>query len=107
MSVTTAVVSIAMKTQAIMTHQIKAVILTTAQKAPFLKIMKNYGKNSRPGSDGNRWTKLGEGKRVEYHRFQNDGNGNWHWNGSTNGRTSNGMPRNISSNNIPKDVKAW
>ncbi|WP_284208689.1 RHS repeat-associated core domain-containing protein, partial [Chitiniphilus shinanonensis] len=64
-------------------------------------------KNSKRGSDGNRWTKIGSGKKAEYHRFQNDGNGNWHWNGSTNGRTASGVSRNINPNNIPKDVKAW
>ena len=50
-------------------------------------------KNSRLASDGNRWTKVGEGKNAVYHRFQSDGNGNWHWNGSTNGVTQNGIPR--------------
>ncbi|WP_375591992.1 hypothetical protein [Chitiniphilus eburneus] len=92
-----------MKTLAIMICQIKGKILTIALKALFLKTMKN----SKAGSDGNRWTKVGDGKKAEYHRFQNDGNGNWHWNGSTNGRTANGSPRNIRPDNIPKDVKAW
>ncbi|WP_217695054.1 RHS repeat domain-containing protein, partial [Aquipseudomonas alcaligenes] len=63
--------------------------------------------NSHPASDGNRWTKVGSGKNAEYHRFQNDGNGNWHWNGSTNGQTANGSPRPIPPNQVPNDVKKW
>ena len=41
-----------------------------------------------------RWTKEGD-KNPTYHRFQNDSNGNWHWNGSTDGRTAGGQPRKI------------
>jgi RHS repeat-associated protein len=64
-------------------------------------------KNSHPASDGNRWTKVGDGKNAEYHRFQNDGNGNWHWNGSTNGQTASGSPRPIPQHQVPNDVKKW
>lgn len=56
------------------------------------------------GSDGNRWTKVGRGNGAEYHRFQNDGNGNWHWNGSTNGRLINGEPRIIPLSQVPSDI---
>jgi len=64
-------------------------------------------KASRRASDGNRWTKVGNGKNAVYHRFQNDGNGKWHWNGSTNGVTRSGQPRTIKMNNIPRDVQRW
>ncbi len=33
---------------------------------------------SVPGPKNTRWTKVSDGKKAEYHRFQNDGNGNWH-----------------------------
>jgi RHS repeat-associated protein len=33
-----------------------------------------------------KWRKEGTGNKATYHRFQDDGNGNWHWNGSTNGK---------------------
>lgn len=56
--------------------------------------------------DGNRWTKIGSEKKAEYHRFQSDGNGNWHWNGSTVGKTKSGESRAISPNNIPKEIKS-
>jgi RHS repeat-associated protein len=64
-------------------------------------------RNSQAGPDGNRWTKVGSGKKAEYHRFQNDGNDNWHWNGSTNGTTANGTPRPININNVPNEVRKW
>ena len=57
------------------------------------------------GSDGNRWTKVGEGRNAEYHRFQDDGNGNWHWNGSTDGKTASGAPREIRFEDVPSDVR--
>ncbi|MGV9004116.1 RHS repeat-associated core domain-containing protein [Flavobacterium sp.] len=52
-----------------------------------------------------RWTKEGEGKKAVYHRFQSDGNGNWHWNGSTNGKTKNGEKREIPINQVPNEIK--
>ncbi|QQQ01283.1 RHS repeat-associated core domain-containing protein [Lysobacter enzymogenes] len=64
-------------------------------------------RQSRAGPDGNRWTKVGNGKNAEYHRFQNDGNGNWHWNGSTSGKTANGAPRAIRINDVPSSVQRW
>ncbi len=64
-------------------------------------------KASKRAGDGNRWTKVGKGRKAEYHRFQNDGNGNWHWNGSTNGVTRSGQPRAIKMNNVPKEVQRW
>lgn len=57
------------------------------------------------GEDGNRWAKIGQGKNSEYHRFSNDGNGNWHWTGSTNGVTRSGTPRRLSTNIIPRNVR--
>ncbi len=57
------------------------------------------------GGDGNRWTKVGSGRKAVYHRFQDDGNGNWHWNGATNGVTKSGKPRGISINNVPNSIK--
>lgn len=66
-------------------------------------------RNSRRSSEkpDQRWTKEGSGKNANYHRFQNDGNNNWHWNGSSNGQTANGTPRNIPENDIPRYVKRW
>jgi hypothetical protein len=56
-------------------------------------------------ADGTRWAKIGDGKKAEYHRFQNDGNGNWHWNGSTSGVTKGGQSRPIRPNDVPSDIK--
>ncbi|WP_299118108.1 RHS repeat domain-containing protein, partial [uncultured Winogradskyella sp.] len=58
-----------------------------------------------PKSDNTRWTKEGSGKKAVYHRFQSDGNGNWHWNGSTNGRTKSGNAREIRINHVPNEIK--
>ena len=60
---------------------------------------------SRLGADGNRWTKVGRGRKAVYHRFQNDGNGNWHWNGSTNGVTKNGSLRAVKLDDVPIGVR--
>ncbi|ODC03037.1 hypothetical protein BFW38_05225 [Terasakiispira papahanaumokuakeensis] len=60
---------------------------------------------SKLAGDGNRWTKVGTGKKAVYHRFQNDGNGNWHWNGSTAGKTSTGKPRQIELRHVPKGIQ--
>ncbi|QDH80582.1 hypothetical protein FKX85_16655 [Echinicola soli] len=57
------------------------------------------------GGDGNRYTKIGMGKKAIYHRFQNDGNNNWHWNGSTNGKTKYGKSYPIRINTIPNRIK--
>lgn len=62
-------------------------------------------KQSVEASDGNRWAKEGKGKKTVYHRFQNDGNGNWHWNGSTAGQTKSGKERSIKINNVPNEIK--
>ncbi|KEQ11795.1 hypothetical protein, partial [Endozoicomonas numazuensis] len=64
-------------------------------------------KKSTLAKDGNRWTKIGNGKKAVYHRFQNDGNGNWHWNGSTDGKTASGETREISISNVPTEVQRW
>ena len=59
--------------------------------------------NSIVASDGNRWAvEVINGKKV-YHRFQNDGNGNFHWNGSTNGKTASGVDRSDVSK-IPPEI---
>lgn len=60
---------------------------------------------SQRGLDGNRWTKIGEGKNAEYHRFLNDGNGNYHWNGSTNGMTKSGNPNRIKLQDVPENIR--
>ena len=47
-----------------------------------------------PCDPSKRWTKVGDGKKTEWHRFSSDGNGNYHWSGSTNGKTKdNKSPR--------------
>ncbi|WP_227552108.1 hypothetical protein [Acinetobacter baumannii] len=59
--------------------------------------------NSIVASDGNRWAvEVINGKKV-YHRFQNDGNGNFHWNGSTNGITASGVDRS-DVGKIPPEI---
>ncbi|MAK29894.1 hemagglutinin repeat-containing protein [Acinetobacter sp.] len=64
---------------------------------------KNLWDNSIVASDGNRWAvEVINGKKV-YHRFQNDGNGNFHWNGSTNGKTASGVDRSDVSK-IPPEI---
>ncbi len=63
-----------------------------------------YGK-SVLGKDGNKWAVEGTGKKKVYHRFQNDGNGNWHWNGSTNSKRKDGTDNAINMNNVPIDIK--
>jgi Pretoxin HINT domain len=55
--------------------------------------------------NGVRWTKVGTGNKAVYHRFANDGQGNWHWNGSTDGVTNAGNSNVISPNNVPVAVK--
>lgn len=57
------------------------------------------------GPDGNRWTKVGAGKKSVYHRFQDDGNGKWHWNGSSNAMLKNNKPNPIKEQNIPIEIK--
>jgi hypothetical protein len=57
-----------------------------------------------PKKGDTRWTKEGD-KNPTYHRFQDDGNGNWHWNGSTKGKTKNNKDRKISINDIPVEIK--
>ncbi|MGX3067151.1 polymorphic toxin-type HINT domain-containing protein, partial [Ursidibacter arcticus] len=53
----------------------------------------------------NRWAvEIKNGKTI-YHRFQDDGNGNFHWNGSTNGKTSKGETRAIKITDVPTELK--
>ncbi|MFE5030159.1 polymorphic toxin-type HINT domain-containing protein [Streptomyces sp. NPDC056656] len=55
--------------------------------------------------DGTRWTKVGSGKSAEYYRYFDDGNGKWHWSGSTNGVTKSGTSVPIPMSRVPIQVK--
>ncbi len=66
-----------------------------------------WDKSAFVASNGNRCAKEGSGNKAVYHRFQNDRNGNWHWNGSTNGQTAGGVDRAIGINQVPIEVKRW
>ncbi|MET7528811.1 polymorphic toxin-type HINT domain-containing protein [Streptomyces goshikiensis] len=55
--------------------------------------------------DGTRWTKVGSGKSAEYYRYFDDGNGKWHWSGSTSGVTKSGTPVPIPMSRVPIQVK--
>jgi RHS repeat-associated protein len=55
--------------------------------------------------NGTKWAKEGTGKKAIYHRFSSDGNGNWHWSGSTAGVTSAGAPNVIQTQNVPISVR--
>jgi hypothetical protein len=57
-----------------------------------------------PKNSNIRWTKEGQGKKATYHRFQSDGNGTWHWNGSSNGETKAGESRQIPNNQVPNEI---
>lgn len=52
----------------------------------------------------NRWAIENKDGTTIYHRFQNDGNGNYHWNGSTKWQTSSGSERNIKISDVPSDL---
>ena len=52
----------------------------------------------------NRWAIENKDGTTIYHRFQDDGNGNYHWNGSTKGQTSSGSERNIKISDVPSDL---
>lgn len=53
----------------------------------------------------NRWAiEIKNGKTI-YHRFQNDGNGNFHWNDSTSGKTLKGETRAIKITDVPTELK--
>jgi len=61
---------------------------------------KELWEQSRPdlkSPDDKRWTFDGE----KWHRFVNDNNGNWHWNGSSSGQTASGQPRSIPQSKLP------
>ncbi|WP_228141041.1 hypothetical protein [Moraxella nonliquefaciens] len=55
--------------------------------------------------DGNRWAVERKNNQTIYHRFQNDGNGNFHWNGLTNGVTQSGQSRAIDINHVPSSIR--
>ncbi|WP_327037485.1 hypothetical protein U0021_09100 [Moraxella canis] len=65
----------------------------------------NLWERSIMTSDGNRWARENQNGRIVYHRFQNDGNGNFHWNGSTDGVTNSGKDRRISINHVPNSIR--
>lgn len=60
---------------------------------------------SDPSNVNTRWTKVGEGKKATYHRFQSSNDGTWHWNGSTNGVTQTGESRAIPMSKVPAQIK--
>jgi RHS repeat-associated protein len=55
--------------------------------------------------DGTRWTKIGTGKNAEYYRYFDDGNGNWHWSGSTSGVTKSGTSVPIPMSRVPVEIR--
>lgn len=55
--------------------------------------------------DGTRWTKAGTGRSAAYYRYFDDGNGNWHWSGSTNGVNSRGVQVSIPLDQVPISVR--
>lgn len=61
-----------------------------------------------PDDPKTRWTKIGEGKKSVWHRFQSsaaDGSGAFHWNGSTDGVDIKGKPRAIDIKNVPRSAR--
>jgi filamentous hemagglutinin len=66
-------------------------------------------RNSQPiiAPDGKltRWTKEGTGKNAVYHRFEEHLNGEFHWTGSTDGKTKSGKERKIEDHNVPSCIK--
>ena len=61
-----------------------------------------------PDDPKTRWTKVGEGKKSVWHRFQSsaaDGSGAFHWNGSTDGVDIKGRPRAIDTKNVPRSAR--
>ncbi|WP_227681246.1 polymorphic toxin-type HINT domain-containing protein [Psychrobacter alimentarius] len=53
----------------------------------------------------NRWAIERKNGKTTYHRFQDDGNGNFHWNGSTSGQTTSGASRAIKIKDIPTEIQ--
>ncbi|MEU1585734.1 RHS repeat-associated core domain-containing protein [Micromonospora sp. NPDC005710] len=54
---------------------------------------------------GVRWTRIGSGKKAVYYRYSNDGHGNWHFSGSSNGRDNRGNPAEIPAEHIPIQIR--
>jgi hypothetical protein len=52
-----------------------------------------------------RWTKVGTGRDAVYYRYFDDGNGNWHWSGSTNGVNNRGEQVSIPLDLVPISVR--
>ncbi len=55
--------------------------------------------------NGVRWTKIGTGKKAVYYRYSDNGHGQWHWSGSSNGRDNRGNPVEIPMEHIPIQVR--
>ncbi|WP_286178678.1 RHS repeat-associated core domain-containing protein, partial [Escherichia sp. 93.0816] len=61
-----------------------------------------------PNDPKTRWTKVGEGKKAVWHRFQSsagDGSKPFHWNGSTDGVDIKGRARAIDIKNVPRAAR--
>ncbi|MCB5180955.1 polymorphic toxin-type HINT domain-containing protein [Streptomyces antimicrobicus] len=54
---------------------------------------------------GVRWTKIGTGKKAVYYRYSDNGHGQWHWSGSTNGRDNRGNPVEIPMEHVPIQIR--
>ena len=52
-----------------------------------------------------RWAKEGEGRDAVYHRFQESSPNEFHWNGSTKGRTKSGEAREIALHEVPGSIR--
>lgn len=52
-----------------------------------------------------RWAREGEGRNAVFHRFQEHINGEFHWNGSTKGRTKSGVPNELPLTLVPNCMK--
>ncbi|MGW7433945.1 polymorphic toxin-type HINT domain-containing protein [Streptomyces sp. NPDC054861] len=54
---------------------------------------------------GVRWTKIGTGKKAVYYRYSDNGHGQWHWSGGSNGRDNRGNPVEIPMEHVPIQVR--
>lgn len=48
-----------------------------------------------------RWAAEIKNGQTVYHRFESDGNGNFHWNGATSAKTASGVSRDIKLKDVP------
>lgn len=58
-----------------------------------------------PNNSNTRWSVEAVGRKRIFHRFQDDGNGTFHWNGSTNGRTLSGEDRKLPESIVPIEIR--